>query len=302
VIPGSDPWRIRAALLAVQLLFGIHYLVAKWIVAELPPPAWACLRVSSSFVVLAVLARLGHRRLPPWRDTLYLGFCSIFGVILNQALFLEGIARTTVGHSALINSQIPLFALLAALLLGQEQLTRRKLLGLACGMAGVLVLLEVDKLRLESRWLTGDLLNLANAISYSLFLVLSRRVLARNDPLAAVTVVFAFGTVGMLLYGGSNLLAADLASLSGRAIGGMIFAVLAATVLTYFLNLWALKRTQASRVALYILLQPLVAAALGIWLMGDAVTPRFLIAMGLVCASLLLRDARAADRLLLRNR
>ena len=297
-----DPWRIRGALLTVQLLFGVHYLVAKWIVTELSPPAWACLRVGSSFLVLAALAAAGRRRLPPWRDALYLGFCAIFGVILNQALFLEGIARTTVGHAALINSQIPLFALLAALLMGQERLTRRKLLGFVCGMAGVLVLLEVDRLRLESRWLAGDLLNLANAASYGLFIVLSRRVMARHDPLAATAVVFAFGTLGMLLYGWDELRAADLGALSTRAVGGMVFAVLGATVLTYFLNLWALKRTHASRVALWIFLQPLVAAALGIALMGDVASPRFLAASALVFAALLLRDTTTADRLLMRNR
>jgi drug/metabolite transporter (DMT)-like permease len=287
---------------AVQLLFGVHYLVAKWIVTELEPAAWACLRVCSSFLVLAVIAWLGHRTFPPRRDTLYLGFCSLFGVILNQALFLEGIKRTTVGHAALINSQIPTFALLAALLFRQERLTLRKALSFAAGIAGVLVLLEVDKLQLTGEYLHGDLLNLANACSYGLFIVLSRRVMARNDPLAATTVIFMFGSLGMLLYGGDNLFAADLSQLSSRVVGGMVFAILGATVLTYYLNYWALKRTHASYVALYIFLQPVVAAVLGIWLMGDAITPRFLVATILVFLALLLRDTTLPDRTLARNR
>ena len=33
-----DPWRVRTALLTVQLLFGFHYLVAKWIVSEMSRP------------------------------------------------------------------------------------------------------------------------------------------------------------------------------------------------------------------------------------------------------------------------
>jgi len=296
------PLQVRAALLAVQLLFGIHYLVAKWLVSELEPAAWACLRVCSSFVVLALLSRFGGRMLPPWRDTLYLGFCSLFGVILNQALFLEGIQRTTVGHSALINSQIPTFALLAALALKQETLSLPKAISFTAGIAGVLVLLEADQLHLAGEYLHGDLLNLANACSYGLFIVLSRRVMARHDPLAATTVIFLFGSLGMLLYGADELLTTDLSQLSPRVVGGMVFAILGATVLTYFLNYWALKRTHASHVALYIFLQPVVAASLGIWLMGDRITPRFLVATALVFLALFLRDTALPDRLLARNR
>jgi len=298
----ADPLRVRAALVAVQLLFGIHYLVAKWIVDELEPAAWACLRVCGSFLVLALIARLGRRAFPPWRDTLYLGFCSLFGVILNQALFLEGIKRTTVGHAALINSQIPTFALLAALVFQQERLTPRKAFSFAAGIAGVLVLLEADRLQLSGAYLHGDLLNLANAFSYGLFIVLSRRVMARHDPLAATTVIFLFGSAGMLLYGGDNLLTADLGTISSRAVGGMVFAILGATVLTYYLNYWALKRTHASYVALYIFLQPVVAAVLGIWIMGDVLTPRFVVATLLVFLALLLRDTTLPDRTLARNR
>jgi len=297
-----DPLRVRVALISVQLLFGVHYLVAKWIVSEMEPAAWACLRVCCSFAVLALLVLLGRRTLPPVRDTLYLGFCSLFGVILNQALFLEGIKRTTVGHAALINSQIPTFALLAALLLKQESLTARKFLSFLAGVAGVLVLLEADQLKLSSEYLHGDLLNLANACSYGLFIVLSRPVMARHDPLAATTVIFLFGSAGMVLYGANDLWATDLGSLSDRAVGGMVFAVLGATVLTYFLNYWALKRTHASHVALYIFMQPVVAAALGIWLMGDAITPRFLVATLFVFVALFMRDTALPDRQLARNR
>jgi drug/metabolite transporter (DMT)-like permease len=287
-----DPIPVLAALLCVQALFGVHYLLAKWIVSEMAPAAWACLRVCSAAVILLLLTLVTRRRWPSRRDCLYLGFCSLFGVVLNQALFLEGIARTTVGHAALICSQIPTFALLAALLAKQESLTLRKALSFTAGIAGVLVLLEADKLSFQSEYLHGDLLNLANAVSYGIFLVISRGVMSRNDPLAATTVVFLFASVGMSLYGADDLAATDLSSLSLRVRLSMVYAVLGATVLAYFLNYWALKRTQASHVALYIFLQPVIAAALGIWLMGETLTDRFVVATLLVFLALFLRDTR----------
>ena len=291
----SSQARVRTALLTVQLLFGINYLTAKLIVTDIGPAAWAALRCVSAFAILLILALIARRRLPPTRDILYLGFCSLFGVILNQALFLEGIARTTVSHAALMCSQIPLFTLLFALIGGQETIGWRQGLGFAAGLAGVLILLEADRFRLDSSTAVGDLLNLANAACYGLFVVLSRRVMARNDPLVATTIIFAFGSVGMLIYGGPALMRVDLTAVSGGIVTAMVYAVLGATVVTYFLNMWALKRTRATSVALYIFLQPIIAASLGILVLHEALTLRFAIATALVFVALFLRDSQPAE-------
>jgi drug/metabolite transporter (DMT)-like permease len=283
--------RTRAALLTVQLLFGVNYLVSKQVLAVIDAPAWAALRAGSAFVILAAVAILGRRRLPPVRDVLGLAVCALFGVALNQVLFLEGLARTTPAHSALICSQIPLFALVAAVALRYEPLTLRKAFGLMVGMAGVMVLLEVDRFRLDDATVVGDLLTLANTASYGLFVVLSGRLMQRNDPLAASAIVFGFGTAAILLYGGDDLARVDLGALAATTWWQMAFAVVGATVVPYFLNLWALKHTQASRVAIYVFLQPVVATVLAVALRDDPVTWRLLVAGALVFASLALREA-----------
>ena len=286
----GSPGATRAGLITVQFLFGVHYLAAKVIVAEMDPAAWAVLRSVSAAVVMLGLVVLLRRRLPARRDLLILGGCAVFGVTLNQAIFLEAIARTTPAHAALICAQIPGFSLLFAVLLKQERATWRKGGCFLLGMAGVLVLLEVDRFDAGSETLSGDLLCVLGAMSYGLFLVISRRPMLRNDPVPATAVVFVVGAVLLLFYGGDELLAADLSGLSGLALASMAYAALGATVLAYFLNLWALKRTDSSRVALYIFLQPVIAALLGIWWLGDAVTPRFVVATVLVFAALALRD------------
>jgi len=288
--PPTRPATVRAALLAVQLLFGVNYLVTKTIVTEIPPAAWAVLRSSSAFLVLALFALAGRRQLPRGRDILILAVAGQFGVVLNQALFLEGLARTTVGRSSLLCAQIPTFVLVLSVLSRQERLTARKAMSFVLGLLGVAVLLEADRFRWDAVTLTGDLLTLANAASFAAFVVISRRVMARNDPLAATAVVFCFGALGMAAWGARALPRVDAAALDGPMLGAMAFAVLGATVATYFLNLWAIKRVVATRLALYIFLQPVLAATLGVALRGEAVTPRFLVATGLVFGALALRD------------
>lgn len=282
--------QVRSALLTIQVLFGINYLASKVIVTEMSPAAWAVLRTSGAFLVLALVALGGRRRLPRGHDIWLLAVCALFGVVFNQGFFLEGLSRTTVGRSALICSQIPTFVLLFSVLARQERLTLRKSLGFAAGVAGVLVLLGADRFTLDRRYLAGDLLTLTNAASYALFVVLSRRVMSRNDPLAATAVVFFFGAVGMMIYGGKTLLTTDFSVITPGLFWVMVYVVLGATVVTYFLNLWAIKRVQATRVALYIFLQPVIAAVLGFVFRDEDITPRFLVATALVFTALLLRD------------
>jgi len=288
--------KVRTALLTIQILFGINYLASKVIVTAMSPAAWAVLRTSGAFLILAVVALAGKRRLPTGRDIGLLAVCALFGVIFNQGFFLEGLSRTTVSRSALICSQIPTFVLLFSVLSRQERLTWRKALGFAAGITGVLVLLGVDRFSLDRRYLTGDLLTLTNAASYALFVVLSRRVMARNDPLAATAVIFLFGAVGMMIYGGSSLLATDFSVITPELGWVMVYVILGATVVTYFLNIWAVKRVQATRVALYIFLQPVIAAVLGVVFRGEDITPRFLVATALIFTALLLRDGAARTK------
>ncbi len=289
--PAAGAFRVRAVLVGIQALFGFNYLASKHVVGAVDPAAWAALRALLALGILAALTRAGGHRLPRGRDFWYLGGCALFGVTFNQILFLEGLSRTTPAHSSLICSQIPLFTLVGAVLLRQERLTGAKLAGLVLGMSGVAVLLEVDRMSLDGRYLAGDLLTLANATSYGLYLALTGRVMRRHDPLGATTVVFGFGTLGILIYGGPELARAPLGSLELPTLGAMAYTILGATVATYYLNLWALRHTHASRVALYVFLQPVVATTLSVLLLQEPVTWRLLTAGALVLAGLTLRES-----------
>lgn len=283
---------IRTALITVQILFGFNYLASKIVVSAMTPGGWAALRTLSAFIILAVIAAAGRRGLPTPKDIGLLAVAGLFGVVLNQGLFLEGLSRTTVGRSALICSLIPTFVLLFSLIARQEQLTWRKGLGFLAGLTGVLVLLEADRFQLDGQYLTGDLMTLANAASYGFFIVFSRRVMSRNDPLAATAVVFFFGALGMYIYGGQDIWRTAPDVFTPKMLGLMAYVIVGATVITYFLNLWAVKRVQASRVAIYIFLQPVIAVILGVTIRGEDVTVRFLVATVLVFVALLLRDGK----------
>jgi drug/metabolite transporter (DMT)-like permease len=273
--PARERAAVTSALLAVQLFFGLHYLAAKLVLAEIPPRAWAAIRISAAALILLALVRLLGRRLPTGRaDLKRLAVYALFGVVINQLCFVEGLKRTTPTHSALINTTIPVFSLLFAVLAGRERISGRKLLALVVALAGVLLVIwPFGRTDFSGATLTGDLLTLVNSISFSLFLVISRDLLVRTDPLAATAVLMTFGALGILAVAGPALLAFDPAPVSAGTWGLAAFVIVFATVLTYVLNYWALARVPSSVVALFIYVQPLIAATLSAALLGERPPP-----------------------------
>lgn len=281
----SEKARVIATLTLIQVLFGVHYLAGKILLKEIPARAWAVLRVSSAAVVLVGLAIVMKRTFPrSGRDLGLLAVFSIFGVAINQVCFVEGLARTTAIHSAIINSLMPAWTLFFAVVLGREALTARKAACLVLAVAGVVLVIRPERASFSSATFTGDMITMINSMSYSFFLVVSKRTMQRVDALAATALMFVFGTVPIGLFGASALARLDFASVSATAWFWGAFIVLLPTAGAYVLISWTLARAEASLVALFIYLQPLIAAFLGIVFQGEILTLRTMLGGALIFA------------------
>ena len=76
-----------------------------------------------------------------------------------------------------------------------------------------------------------------------------------------------------------------------------MFAIVGATVITYFLNNWALRHTHSSQVALYIYLQPVIATGASMVVTDERPDLRFCVAATLACAGVLVQSTFARQRL-----
>lgn len=295
--------RVHLTLLTVSLLFGANYVFTKRILTTVSPAAWVLFRIAAATVVMVPLA-LALRRGAPWppRRLLFgLALAAFFGVVVNQVLFTEGLARTTPEHSAVINACIPTWTLIAAVVVGQERLGWRRFAAIAVALLGVQYLLGFDQLLSGSRIATGpdergatlfgDLLTLLNGLSFAVHLVIVRRLGRDLNPWLSTAVMFLAATGMVGAWSGPQLVAGDLdAVLTGPAVWFAVYVVLFGTVLTYLLNTWALQHTHSSQVALYINVQPLVAAVLN-WAMGSPLPGhRFFVALLLVAFGLWLQN------------
>jgi len=275
---------VFGSLLLVQVFFGLHYLAAKVLLESIPPRTWAVIRVAGAAAILLLSARFLRRALPrSVRDLAHLALLSVFGVVINQICFVEGLHRTTATHSALINTSIPVSTLLCAVLLRREALNGRKILSMLISFCGVMLVIRPEQASSSSSSLVGDLLTLTNALSYGFFLVVSKRILARLDALGATAALMSFGCLGILLLGWPQLLAFRPGEVSAMTWWIGLFIIVFPTAAAYFLIYWALARAESSLVALFIYLQPLIATGLSVVVLGERPGARVLAGGVMIC-------------------
>ena len=271
-----DPLKGHLALVLVQLCFGLFPIFGIWAFEDFAPRIVAVWRIAFGALILAALAlhRHGRGALPRRGDLPLLAASSLFGIVLNQTLFLEGLARSTAINSGLIQTLIPVFTFILAVAVGQESFSRLRGLGILLALAGALILLLPGGAGFDREHLIGNLLLTVNSLCFSIYLILSRRLLWRYPVLVVIAWVYviALGSVPLLARG-AELLPASIGARSWLSLG---FILLFPTAFGYLLNTYALARVQASTTAVYGYSQPLMTGLAGFWLLGERLSAALL--------------------------
>lgn len=270
---GPAPLAVHAALIAVQVAFGLMHVVAKGVLDQLQPLQLAALRVLLATPLLLALAWHHDRVVPSRRELPMLALLGLLGVFLNQALFIVGLDHTTATNAAILMTSIPVFAIAVAALLRIERIGRAAVFGVALTVAGCLTLLDPSRFSAAAKTTLGNLLILINCLCYATFLVIQRPILRRVPWRTVIAWSFLFGTLGVTAVAAPSLGALDPARVTPGAWLGLTFIVLVPTVFGYSLSTWAVRRSSPSLVAAYTTLQPVVAATAAVAFLGESVGP-----------------------------
>ncbi len=261
---------VHVALLGVQVAFGTLAVEGKIAMGTfgVSPEALGMVRILGGALVFGIAhAALRTPRVASAADMAKLAALGLFGIVLNQILFLKGLRQTSPMAATLLVATIPVFASAIAAIAGRDRFTGRKGAGIALAVLGIGVL---TRFAVPHR---GDLLVLLNSLSYAIYVVFAKGMLARYGTFTVVAWVFGAGAVLFAPLGGLELLR-DAPRWSAGAIGMVAFIVLVPTLLAYSLNAWALRRAPPTLVAIYVYLQPLVVAVLAWLQLGQALDVR----------------------------
>jgi drug/metabolite transporter (DMT)-like permease len=278
-----------AALAAV--LFGASVVAVRIAVRDVPPFSLAVLRfgqgalllVASLLVVAPGLLRAGWERLRLF-GLLGLALFALFPLTFNI-----GLQFTEASRGAVMLATMPIWSALLGRIAG-EHLVRRQVVGVLLSVLGIgLAFVEPGRaLSGDGRSLVGDVLLLLTGLLGAVYGLVAKRVLAVDNPATVTTYAMLIGTVLLLPAALVEGLIPAIGRLDGRLLGLVVFLGVAGGAAAFLLWTWALSRLTPTEVAVYVNLNPIVAALLGVLVLDERRSGPFLLGFAGVVAGVLL--------------
>jgi drug/metabolite transporter (DMT)-like permease len=267
------------AWLFLSLVWGSTWLFIKLGLEDLPPFSFASLRFSIALVPLVVI--LLWRRLPLPRRRIEWGLMAISGVLvfsIDYGLIFWGERHLTSGMTAVLFCTVPLFGLFFAhLMLPAERLRSTKVLGVLLGIAGVAVLFAHQLRQEDPLAPVASVAIVVAAASAALSNTMVKAYLTHLDPLVVTTGQMAVGVVPLLALGA--LLEAGRTSFEWTplAVVSLIYLALVGSTVGFLVFYRLVRVLEVTKVQLIILVNPLVAVALGWLVLGETLGARELL-------------------------
>ena len=283
--------RANASAAMAAVLFGASVVAVRVAVRDVPPVSLAVLRFGQGGLLLAgILAVVAPRYLRTrWDRLLLFGLLGLVMFVLFPLTFNVGLQYTEASRGAVMLATMPIWSALLGRIIG-ERLSGRQVVGVGCSVAGIaLAFLEPGRVvGGDAMSLVGDGLLLLTGLLGAVYGLIAKRVLAVDHAATVTTYAMLIGTVLLLPAAAVEGLVPAIGRLDGQVLGLVVLLGVLGGAAAFLLWTWALSRLTPTQVAVYVNLNPIVAAMLGILLLGERRSVLFLLGFAAVVTGVLL--------------
>ena len=284
------PSTVEVMLLTTIGLWALNLTVSRYILTHgFQPLAYAATRHGLAVVVFVALGLALERSLRIRRRDLGLVVGAAAVVYLNQIGFVYALEKTSASVVGLILGATPIFAALAGLALGTETLHARFWTGALLSFGGVALV------ALGSGGVSGDLagvlLGVLTAATWAGYSMLVTPLMTRYSATRISALVLGLAWVPIALTGLTQLSDQDW-ELGWEVWAMFLFATLGPLVLTNELWFRSLDRIGPARATLAANLQPFLASAIAVVLLGETLGPFEILGGMLIAAGILVARRR----------
>ena len=270
------------AILGANLIFGFNASFSKAVLLEMDPHLLTLFRVMGACILFWSVSLFTKKERISWRDLLLMLGASLFGIVINQFCYLEGLSRTGVINSATISTQTPIITMLLAAIILREPITWKKAIGVFIGMCGALLLVLQNGLDFRGAELDGMLFCFTSSISFALYLTLFRHLIERHSPITLMKWMFLYASIiGSVVYH-KELISFNPTAISPQLWWRIAYVVVAATFIAYILIPISQRVLRPTTISMYSYLQPIIATLSAIAMGLDVLNFSKIIAICLV--------------------
>src|SRR6059058_6278358 len=166
----------------------------------------------------------------------------------------------------------PIYILVLAVLLRLERATGHKVIGMLIALLGIGVLAAENGVSVHSASLVGDTITMTGSLGFAMYLVLGKRVAGKYDTLTMTAFNHFAGALIVLpvaIHEGWTLSAGGHWHQPWRVWAAVVYMAIFSSALAYVFYYWLLRYLEASQLAAFTYLLPVLATILGILWLGE---------------------------------
>lgn len=277
-------------LMALNLVWGGSLPATKVALESFTPLVLTTLRLVVAALLFVCLVGIGPIIRLGWRQAGVAGGLGVVGYTGTQALQAVGAAGTDAASATVLVVTAPLWiAILAAVVL-RERLTVVGSAGLVVALAGVVLVSGLAENWPPSGSALSGLIVLASGVALALYTVLGKAALRRVEPLVFIGTGCIGGAIASIPLG---VWQAATQPQAPTTLGWLMLAYLAVVVTFagFIVWFWGVRAVPAGQAGALMFLQPVSGLALSAAILGDRLSPTFLIGAALVLAGTYLAAA-----------
>lgn len=269
---GDFDWKGHASMLGANTMWGLMSPVSKMIMATgaVTPLAVTDLRIGGAMALFWIVSFFQKPEHVNHKDMMTLFFASLFAIVFNQGCFMFGISLSSPGDASIITTSMPLWAMVLAAFILKEPVTGKKVLGIAFGAGGALLLIlgSGGNTRTPSAGgntaIWGDLLVLFAQLCYAFYIVFYKNFVSKYSLVTIMKWMFTYSFICLLPFSAKDLADVHWDLLRPVEVAGLAFVVVGATFISYMLIVAGQKRLRPTVAGMYNYIQPLVACAVAV--------------------------------------
>jgi drug/metabolite transporter (DMT)-like permease len=272
-------------LVSLWIINGSSFLAIKVSIDTIPPLLSSGIRflIAGSIIFSIYFIRRSHYKneehigWQQWKDTIILGAILLLG---GQGLLTWGTQYLASGISGLLNSTIPLWVAILALVIFKKRMSKLMIIGLAAGFSG-LMLLVAPSLGSGTLSPIGTAALIISSILWALGSLYSSQAKLPVSMLASSGMLMISG--GLIITGVSLALGEyrdlEISQISGQSLAALIYLIAIITIVGFTDFYWLLRVTTPSLANTFAYVSPVIAVILGALLLREPVTIITIVAM-----------------------
>jgi len=269
---------ILSVLLFQQFLGAISYAISKYGLAIIEPFAFAFYRFVIAAAILLLITRFSkHERQIEKKDYWKIFGLGVIIIPFNQLTYLYGQSLTGAGHASLLFATTPIWIFIMAMIHLKEKLIVRRVFGIVVAVIGVGIIMFGGAIKIGREYLVGDMIVLLAVLAWSYYTILGKPLVKKYGAFRVTAYALSSGTLLYIPFGIYATTRVDYSQVTTGAWLSVLYMAIGISVAAYVLWYWVLKHIEASRMAVFHNIQPVIASAMGYFWLGEPLGAPFII-------------------------